>query len=414
MSKPAANANEEAATSAAAAAVEDAVGFQMEDYEVEVPIDPLIVLLHARHTFTSQYATAGEREAAKQGMIAEMEAHNMAPYFRVMQEALGWEEVGEARLAEMDAANAKHIAQLDARLKDAVENLGDVEIRDVLQAKCGHYARIGDLESCLTTNAECTAKTIAPGPKLDLCFQRIRLGIAFSDNEIAAKGITDANRLLKDGDWERRNRLKVYQGVYHLFVRDFKRASELLLDCVTTFASGELIAFKDFIFVTCVASLPILSRAELKKRVMDSPEVISADLSDMYGLVKAIHGCQYRDVFPSLEAVCQHQRRLVFVSPHVNYFFREVRVLVFNQFLDSYSSVTLQSMSAAFGIPVQVLDQMLGTLISNERIACKIDRVTNSVTTYKGDSTNFDYHRIVKDGDLLLNRIQKLSRLVDM
>ncbi|KAH8605083.1 hypothetical protein ERJ75_001647400 [Trypanosoma vivax] len=71
-------------------------------------------------------------------------------------------------------------------------------------------------------------------------------------------------------------------------------------------------------------------------------------------------------------------------------------------------------MSNAFGIPAPVLDSMLGTLISNERIACKMDRVSDSITTYRGDTTNIDYHRLVKNGDLLLNRIQKLSRLAEV
>lgn len=142
--------------------------------------------------------------------------------------------------------------------------------------------------------------------------------------------------------------------------------------------------------------------------------MISADVNDMSELVSAIYTCRYGDVFSALDVVCQHMRKLIYISPHVNYFFREVRVLVFTQFLDSYSSVTLRSMGMAFNIPVEVLDQMLSTLISNERIACKIDRVNDSVRTYRGDAANFDYHRIVKNGDLLLNRIQKLSRLVDM
>lgn len=381
--------------------------------EADIPIDPLLSLLYARHTFTSQYATGEERAAAKNAMIEEMLAHNMAPYIRMVQYVIGW-KVEEPELAEMDEINARKVAAFDAKLKDAQENLGDTEVRDVLQAKTDHYARIGDLENCQITNEECARKTLAAGPKLDLCFQRIRLGIAFSDNTIAAKGISDAHRLLKDGDWERRNRLKVYEGIYHVFVRDFRRGSELLLDSITTFASRELITFKDFILITVIASLPVLSRADLKRCIIDSPEVISADVVDVYELVTSIHSCRYHDVFPALDVVCQHQRRVVYVSPHVNYFFREVRVLAFTQFLDSYSSVTLQSMGSAFGIPVPALDQMLGTFISNERIACKVDRVSSSVKTYRGDTTNFDYHRIVKNGDLLLNRIQRLSRLVDM
>uniref|UniRef100_A0A0A9XBA8 26S proteasome non-ATPase regulatory subunit 6 n=1 Tax=Lygus hesperus TaxID=30085 RepID=A0A0A9XBA8_LYGHE len=101
----------------------------------------------------------------------------------------------------MDEANAKKVAQLDAQLRDARDNLGDSEVREILFSKTNHYARIGDLEMCLKSNAECATKTLAAGPKLDLAFQRIRLGIAFSDNDIAAKGISDAQRLMKNADW---------------------------------------------------------------------------------------------------------------------------------------------------------------------------------------------------------------------
>ncbi|EPY35799.1 26S proteasome regulatory subunit N7 [Strigomonas culicis] len=314
----------------------------------------------------------------------------------------------------MQAVNAKRVAALDAAVEDARQNRGDSEVREALLAKCTHYARIGDLENCLASIEVCAKQTLAVGPRLDLIFQRIRLGFAFSDNDVAADGIRDAHRLINSSDWERRNRLKVYEGIYYIFIRDFAKSSALLLDSVTTFASGELISFKDFIFVTLIATLPVLSRADLKKRIIDSPEVISAGVADAYGLVSAIYTCDYGSTFTALDAVCQHQRRLIYVSSHVNYFFRGVRVLVFTQFLDSYSSVTLQRMATTFRIPVKVLDQMLGTIISNERITCRVDRVSDSIYTYRGDSMNFDYHRIIKNGDLLLNRIQKLSRLVDM
>ncbi|RNF25742.1 proteasome regulatory non-ATP-ase subunit 7 [Trypanosoma conorhini] len=381
--------------------------------EEPVPMSPLISLLHLRHTYTSQYVEESKREEAKAAILREAYDHNMAPYLRFIYESFAW-ALDETRMQEMDAANAKKLAELDARIKDAQENLGDVEVREGLLAKCDHFARIGDLQECLKFNIECSGKTLAAGPKLDLCFQRILLGIAFSENEIAANGIRDAHRLMKDGDWERRNRLKVYEGIYYVFIRDFKRGSELLLDSVSTFAASELMNFNEFILITVVASLTVLSRSELKQQIVDSPEVRSADIKDVFHLVTVIYNCRYKDVFPALDTVCHQLRGLVYLSQHVNYFFREVRVLVFTQFLESYSSVTLNSMSAAFGIPPPVMDSMLGTLISNERIACKMDRVSDSIATYRGDTTNFDYHRIVKNGDLLLNRIQKLSRLAEM
>ncbi|EAN80548.1 proteasome regulatory non-ATP-ase subunit 7 [Trypanosoma equiperdum] len=386
-----------------------------EEFPVEEPppMDPLIKLLHLRHTYTSQYVDEAVREEVKAAMLKIAHEHNMAPYLRFASEMFCW-TVDEEQLRAMDAINATKLEELDARIKDAQENLGDVEVRDGLLARCHHFARIGDMEECLKFNNECSGKTLAAGSKLDLCFQRILLGLAFSDNEVAANGICSAHRLMKEGDWERRNRLKVYEGLFYVYIRDFKKGSELLLDSISTFAASELMDFNEFILVTVVASLPVLSRSQLKKCILDSPEVHSANIKNVFHLVTAIYECRYKEVFPTLDAVCQQLRGIVYLSQHVNYFFREVRVLVFKQFLDSYSSVTLKSMSNAFGIPSPVLDSMLGTLISNERIACKMDRVSDSITTYRGDTTNLDYHRIVKNGDLLLNRIQKLSRLAEV
>ncbi|CUF40112.1 proteasome regulatory non-ATPase, putative [Bodo saltans] len=381
--------------------------------EAVIPMDPLIALLHHRHAFTSSYTTAEEKTAAQSAIIAKIQENNMRPYWQLMSDMLGW-PVDAKRAAEMDKINELALERLTARIKDAQDNLGDVEVREALLAKCDFYASIGDLDACLKFNEECSGKTLAPGPKLDLCFQRIRLGIAFSNNDVAAKGITDAHRLMKDGDWERRNRLKVYEGLYHVFIRDFEKGSSMLIDSLTTFASTEILDFKQFVLITVVSALPVLSRADLKKKVIDSPEVVSAGIASINELVSSIYNCNYGQCFAALDDVCQEIRRFVFMSLHVNYFFREVRVLFLNQFLDSYSSVTLTSMSAAFKIPVAVLDQMLCTLISNERVAGKIDRVSGSVTTYRGNATNFEYHRIIKQGDLLISRIQKLSRMVEL
>lgn len=381
--------------------------------EAVIPLDPMIALLHERHTFTSPFSTSAEKAQAKSKIIAEIQEHAMRPFWSAFSELLGWAPT-EGQLAEWDAINAAKEKKIDEEIKDAQEHFGATEVRDATLKKCDLFARIGDFENCLKYNEECGAMSIAVGPKLDLAFQRIRLGIAFSDNDTAAKAITDAHRLLKDGDWERRNRLKVYEGVYYLCVRNFAKGAQMLLDSLSTFASTELVDFKQFVWLTLCSALVTLDRAELKKKMVESPEALSASVGAAMDLVQAVYQCRYKEVFPVLSKVCFEMRRSVFLSSHVNYFFREVRVLVLNQFLESYSSVTLSSLATAFGIPVSVMDSMLCTLISNERIACKIDRVSGNVTTYRGDAINFQYHKIVKNGDILLNRIQKLSRVIEM
>lgn len=39
------------------------------------------------------------------------------------------------------------------------------------------------------------------------------------------------------GDWERKNRLKVYEALFLMVTRDFKKAGELFLDSTATFGA---------------------------------------------------------------------------------------------------------------------------------------------------------------------------------
>ena len=49
------------------------------------------------------------------------------------------------------------------------------------------------------------------------------------------------------GDWDRRNRLKVYEGLYAMSIRDFLKAANLFLDTISTFTSYELMDYDVFV-----------------------------------------------------------------------------------------------------------------------------------------------------------------------
>jgi 26S proteasome regulatory subunit N7 len=71
----------------------------------------------------------------------------------------------------------------------------------------------------------------------------------------------------KGGDWDRRNRLKVYQGLHALSIRQFKRAGELFFDSLSTFTATELIPYNDFVALTVITNTLTLQRVDLKKKV---------------------------------------------------------------------------------------------------------------------------------------------------
>ena len=74
----------------------------------------------------------------------------------------------------------------------------------------------------------------------------------------------------KGGDWDRRNRLKVYRGLHLLSIRQFKRGGELLLDALSTFTATELVSYNDFVALTVISNTLTLSRPDLKKKVRPS------------------------------------------------------------------------------------------------------------------------------------------------
>jgi 26S proteasome regulatory subunit N7 len=92
----------------------------------------------------------------------------------------------------------------------------------------------------------------------------------------------------------------------------------------------------------------------------------------------------------------------------------QVRVVAYTQFLESYKSVTLQSMATAFGMSPEFLDTELSRFISSGRLNCKIDKVSGIIETNRPDAKNALYQKTIKTGDLLLNRLQKLSKVIDL
>ena len=45
-----------------------------------------------------------------------------------------------------------------------------------------------------------------------------------------------------------------------------------------------------------------------------------------------------------------------YLHPHFRYYMREVRTVVYSQFLESYKSVTIEAMAKAFGVTVEFID----------------------------------------------------------
>ena len=108
------------------------------------------------------------------------------------------------------------------------------------------------------------------------------------------------------GDWERKNRLKVYEGVYAMATRDFRKAATLLLDSLSTFTASELCTYNQFVFYAVVTAIVSLDRVALKTRVVDTPEILAVlgELPHMDAFLNGLYACKYK-VCRAIVVICQ-------------------------------------------------------------------------------------------------------------
>ena len=261
-------------------------------------------------------------------------------------------------------------------------------------------------------------KTGPLGTKIDLVLAIIRIGLFFNDRIGVKKNIDRAKTLVDSGgDWDRRNRLKAYQGLYLLTVRSYNLSAPLLLDSLSTFTSYELCSYSSLVVYSVLAGSVSLKRVDFKSKVVDAPEIRAilgdgeqklaalsgatssgpgagdeemkdassvtpkpagtavnlttlgsatapqeletpVDFTPLAGLVRSLYVGNYQSFFLALAAVednflCQDR----YLYEHRGWFVREMRLRAYQQLLQSYRVVGLQSMAKDFGVSVDFLDR---------------------------------------------------------
>jgi 26S proteasome regulatory subunit N7 len=261
-------------------------------------------------------------------------------------------------------------------------------------------------------------KTGILGTKIDIVLALIRIGLFFNDRVYTKKAVERAGALVESGgDWDRRNRLKAYQGLHLLTVRSYSTAAPLLLDSLSTFTSYELCNYTSLVIYAVLAGSVALKRVDFKSKVVDAPEIkailgaegeekLSAlsgamsagptagdeemtdatatsatpapivnltaiggsttgqvaetetDFKPLANLVNSLYAGNYKAFFGALGAVEEGfltQDRYLY--EHRQWFVREMRLRGYQQLLQSYRVVGLRSMANDFGVSVDFLDK---------------------------------------------------------
>jgi 26S proteasome regulatory subunit N7 len=82
-----------------------------------------------------------------------------------------------------------------------------------------------------------------------------------------------------------------------------------------------------------------------------------------------------------------------------------MRLVAYKQYLESFKSVTIANMAAAFGVSSEFIDKELSNFIYIGKINCKIDKVSGVIESNRPNKKAQLFGESVKQGDALLNRI---------
>lgn len=182
-------------------------------------------------------------------------------------------------LQEMEDKNAAAVKDLEAAVEEAIESAGDMEVMDARVAIARFASKsLSQAEALAAYEKVLALPKVSSGKKIDSLMACARVASFYSDTSAADAFMERAHKLAEAGggaDWDRRNRLKVYRALQSLLHRDLETSSKLLLDCIATFSCVEMCTYQEFIVYTILTNMLHLPRPDLKKKIIDGPEVLS-------------------------------------------------------------------------------------------------------------------------------------------
>lgn len=356
-----------------------------------------------------------QKRRVKDRLMKHIKEHSMSNFYMYLCSDLGWSD--DTKLVkELKNKNEVELKKLKDKVEDAKTNAGETEVREAKLEIANYLSLVGEKQEAVEAFEDARKITVGLGEKIDLEFSIIHLGIMWNDAKLIKEHIEKVQGMVdKGGDWERRNLLGVYRGLYCMSTREFDDSAKLLLDAVATFTCYRLTDYNTFIFYTVLLAMVSQNRVTLRDKVIKAPEILSVidDIPHLRELVFSLYRCNYKQFFISLALITPTLKRDRYLAPHIGYFLREIRIVAYSQFLKSYSSVTLESMAHSFGTKVEFLDRELSRFISVGRLNCKLDKVGGTIKTTRPDKKNTEYLSLIKHGDQLLNRIQKLTKIIN-
>ncbi|CAG9832803.1 unnamed protein product [Diabrotica balteata] len=387
----------------------------IENFESETtPKIPNLQL--AQQKFVLSLPEYQNDEARKKELYEAIVAEDMAPYYEIVCSDLKW-KLNKKVLKQMKERNTQVLVSMDEDIEASLKGLVAKDCAELYLNKANYLCKIGDKENAIKVLSHAYDQSFSLKNKLDNVFFCIRIGFFFMDFKLIESNVEKAEKLTEeDTDWHSRNCFKIFKAIYSLVVRNFKSASQLLVDAISTFVCTEIITYEQFIKYTLISSVLTLSRNETKQRLIQNADMQQALQADntFREYLYSLYNCDYKVFFQRLADIEVFMKQDMFLNPHYKSYVREMKIKAYDQLLSTYISVNLSYMSEQFGVCEDYIENDLSKFIAAGRLSYKIDKVSGIVVNQRKDRKTEVFQAVIKQGDILLNRVHKLGRVIEI
>lgn len=271
--------------------------------------------------------------------------------------------------------------------------------------RCEFYGKILDVENFESLSKEILKKDSSNSTQLDILMCKIRIAIILKDRASMVKNVELAKFVFENSsDWDRKNRFRVYLGLIHLIKAEFEEAAKYFKDSLASFDAAELISFDLAVFYLVFSSLIAFDRNELKKNVIDNPEVRKC--REFLFFAESLFNCEYHVLFRKLLEFISYCEDDVFLNQFKEHFCKEMKIKGYNQLLSCYQSLHIVKMAECFNVEPDHIEEDLRNFVSEGRINCFIDKI-DGIVRMKAEKRIHDLQLLLKTGNKVLRDIKR-------
>lgn len=160
----------------------------------------------------------------------------------------------------------------------------------------------------------------------------------------------------------------------------------------------------------------ILNRSDLKKKIISNADVLQAlhCNNQLKEFIFTFYNSEYRKFYQALADVEVDMKRDMLLYPHYRFYVREMKIKACDQLLSSYISLKISYMADQFGVTEDYVEDDISHFIASNRLNYKIDKISGQIVNVRSHGRAGMFENIIKQGDLLINRVDKLSRIIDI